>query len=306
MIKTSEDADPSFPFHAHLNVTWVNPGAHFYPLSCAIAQTLTIAKLSFLRTAKARHPKEYSNRKPGQPQVRNRRHTPTSGLPAVHLGLVIQCPAQCFSCSLHAKKKEAKTWGQIQENNFLWISTHQCINASAEQLVCSCAPIKAHGWPWVQSSSFASRGPKGWNRWYPWCEKGCNSMSMLRQRTFTYELQVRRVLSGLRTSIPASFPCGSWRGWRLYQWSLFCKSNRHEVYEFDEVLPKHFHNCNLQMVRKESLSCSAVAGVGVGAMLSPAAVNNHINKDRPDSEPIHNRCIWGCGRFSSYCLGMTA
>ena len=67
---------------------------------------------------------------------------------------------------------------------------------------------------------------------------------------------------------------------------------------FDEVLPKHFHSCNFDMVRKESLLCPAVSGVGVGAMLSPAAVNDHIDKDRPDSEPIHNRCIWGCG-----CLG---
>ena len=39
------------------------------------------------------------------------------------------------------------------------------------------------------------------------------------------------------------------------------------------MLPKHFHSCHFDMVRKESLLCPAVSGVGVGAMLSPAAVN---------------------------------
>ena len=74
---------------------------------------------------------------------------------------------------------------------------------------------------------------------------------------------------------------------------FFCKSNRHEVFEFDEVLPKHLHSCNFDMVRKESLLCPAVSGVGVGAMLSPAAVNDHIDQDRPDIVSLFTIGVFG-------------
>ena len=42
----------------------------------------------------------------------------------------------------------------------------------------------------------------------------------------------------------------------------FCKSNRHEVFEFYEVLASHVHSCNFDMVRKETFPYPAVAGVG--------------------------------------------
>ena len=90
------------------------------------------------------------------------------------------------------------------------------------------------------------------------------------------------------------------QGWRWFQWSLFCKSN--------DLIDMRFLSSTkcclgifiavtlIWFVRVTVVSCGC--GGGVGAMLSPAAVNDHIDKDRPDSDPLTNRCIWGCG-----CLG---
>ena len=66
------------------------------------------------------------------------------------------------------------------------------------------------------------------------------------------------------------------------------------------MLPKRSHSCNFVMVRRESLLCPAAAGVAVGAMLSPAAVDDLIDMDRSEADPLTNKCIWGCGELGSH------
>ena len=78
------------------------------------------------------------------------------------------------------------------------------------------------------------------------------------------------------------------QAWRWFQWSRFCKSNRHETFKFDELLPKRSHSCNFDM-----------AGVAVGAMFSPAQVNDLIDMDRSEGDPPTNKCMWGCGELGS-------
>lgn len=53
------------------------------------------------------------------------------------------------------------------------------------------------------------------------------------------------------------------------------------------------------MVQRESLLCPAAAGVAVGAMFSPAPVNDLIDMDRSEGDPLTNKCMWGCGALGS-------